>query len=385
MQFEMTKQQEILRDTVRAFIEKHCPREYQRELDEKEQFPHDLWDKLADLGMCGLSIDEKYGGTGGDITDIVLVVEELAKGMFVLGDIYAQFNHIGPATIKFFGNEKQKKEYLPKMAKGQLKVCLGITENHSGIDALALKTIAEEKADHFLINGHKMFITGAQVSDYITLMTRTTWNLKKKSHGISMFLVDMKTPGITIKKLSILGMKAIDTCEMFFDNVQVPKENLLGQKDYGWYQVLNVLNNERIIVAALCVGGAQAALEDSIQYAKARMVFNRPIGNYQAIQHYIADMYLKIELARLMTQKAAWLQMKNLPCFIESDMAKLAASEAALFATSKGMQIMSGYGYMMEHDMQRYWRDAKLFEFAPITNEIVRNFLAERLGLPQSY
>lgn len=385
MQFEMTKQQEKLRDSVRVFIESYCQRDYQRELDEKELFPHDLWDRLAEMGLFGLVIGEKYGGSGGNVTDMAIVVEELAKGMFVLGDIYAQFNCFGPTVIKSFGNEKQKENYLPKLAKGQLRICLGITESHSGIDALALKTIAEEKGDHFLINGQKMFVTGAQVSDYVILMTRTTWNLSKKSNGISIFIVDLKTPGITIKRISKLGIKAIDSCELLFDNVRVPRENLLGQKDYGWYQILEVLNYERIIMAALCVGCAQAAFEDAVQYAKTRVIFNRPIGQYQAIQHYISDMYVKIESARLMTMKAAWLQMNCRPCLIESNMAKLVASEAAMFATSKGMQIMAGYGFMMEHDMQRYWRDAKLFEFAPVTNEMVRNFLAERLGLPRSY
>ena len=385
MQYEPTEQQVMLRDTIRKFIEQECPREYQRELDEKEQFPHELWDKLAALGMFGLIIDEEYGGIGGNVVDMALVVEELAKGMFVLGDIYMQFNCFGPTTIKFFGNEKQKVEFLPRLAKGELKICLGITENHSGTDALALRTIAEEIDDHYLINGHKMFITGAHVSDYIILMTRTTRNPRKKSDGISMFIVDLKTPGITIKRLKKLGIKALGTNQLFFDNVKVPKENLLGQRDRGWYHVLDTLNNERIVIAALCLGGAQAAMDDSVQYAKERVVFDRPIGQYQAIQHYIADMYVKIELARLMVQKAAWLQTNKMPCFIESNMAKLAASEAALFAANKGMQIMAGYGYMMDYDMQRYWRDTKLFEFAPITNEMVRNFLAERLGLPRSY
>ncbi len=385
MRFETTKQQKNMRDDVRGFIERYSQRDYQRELDKKELFPHDLWDKLADMGLFGLGIDEKYGGSGGDITDMVIAVEELAREMFVLGDIYAQFNCFGPTVIKSFGNEEQKKNFLPKLAKGQLRICLGITDGHSGIDALALKTTTEENSGDFSIKGQKMFVAGAQVSDYVILMTRTTWNLSKKSNGISIFMVDLKTPGITIKRISNLGIKAIDSCELLFDNVRVPRENLLGQKDYGWYQILEVLNYKRIIIAALCVGCAQAAFEDTVQYAKTRVIFSRPIGQYQAIQDYISDMYVKIESARLMIKKAAWLQMNNQTCFIESNMAKLVASEAAMSATSKGMQIMAGYGFMMEHDMQGYWRDSKLFGFAPVTNEMVCNFLAERLGLPRSY
>jgi alkylation response protein AidB-like acyl-CoA dehydrogenase len=385
MDFEFTEEQELLRETIQKFTEKECPREYQRELDEKEEFPHDLWNTLAELGMFGLIIDEHYGGMGGNVVDMVVVVEELAKGMFVLGDTFMQFNCFGPTTINFFGSEEQKSEYLPKLAKGEIKICLGVTENHSGTDALALKTKAVERGDYYIINGHKMFTTGAHVSDYIMLMTRTTQDPKKKSYGISIFIVDLRTNGITIKKLKKLGIKALGTCELFFDDVMVPKENLLGKRDHGWYHLLDTLNNERIVIASLCAGGAQAALDDAVQYAKERIAFGRPIGQYQAIQHYVADMFTKIELARLITYKAAWLQSKGLPCHVESNMAKLAASEAALYATSRGMQIMAGYGYMMEYDMQRYWRDAKLFEFAPITNEMVRNFLAERLGLPRSY
>ena len=385
MDFQTTEKQEFLRQTIRDFIKRECPREYQRELDQKEEFPHNLWTKLAGMGMFGLIIPEQYGGIGGNVVDMALAVEELARGMFALGDAFMQFNCFGPTSIGFYGNEQQKSEYLPKLARGDIKICLGITESHSGTDALSLKTTAVEKAEHYVINGSKMFTTGAHVSDYALLVTRTTNDPKKKAYGITLFLVDLKTKGISINRLKKLGIKALGTCELFLDDVIVPKENLLGERDKGWYQLLNTLNNERIVIAALCVGGAQAALEDSIQYAKERIVFERPIGQYQAIQHYIANMYTRIELARLMVHKAAWLQSNGQPCHMESNMAKMAASEAAQYATSRGMQIMAGAGYMMDCDMQRYWRDTKLFEFAPVANEMIRNFLAEKLGLPRSY
>jgi acyl-CoA dehydrogenase len=385
MDFNITEEQEMLRATIKKFVDRECPREFQREIDEKEEFPHELWNKLAELGMLGLIIEEKYGGLGGNVLDMALAVEELAKGIFVLGDAFFQFNCFGPTTIRYFGNEKQKEEYLPKLARGDIKICLGVTESHSGTDALSLKTKAEEKGDHFLINGSKMFTTGAHISDYIMLMARTTKSEKKKSYGISIFIVDLKTKGITINRIKKVGLKALGTCEIFLEDVLVPKENLMGEKDKGWYHLLDTLNNERIVIAALCAGGAQAALNDAAQYAKERIVFERPIGQYQAIQHYLADMFLKIEQARLMIYKAAWLQANKLPCMVEANMAKLAASEAFLFATAKGMQILAGYGFTMEYDMQRYWRDSKLFEFAPITNEMVRNILAERLGMPRSY
>jgi acyl-CoA dehydrogenase len=385
MDFTLTDEQTMLKATIRKFVDRECPRDLQRELDEKEEFPRALWDKLAAMGMLGLIIEEQYGGLGGTVLDMVLAVEELARGMFVLGDAFFQFNCFGPTTIRYFGNEEQRQAYLPRLARGDLKICLGVTESHSGTDALSLKTRAEEQGDHYLINGSKMFTTGAHLSDYIMLMARTSKQVEKKSYGISIFLLDLKTPGITIRRIKKVGLKALGTCEIFFEDVPVPKENLMGEKDKGWYHLLDTLNNERIVIAALCVGGAQAALEDAVQYAKERIVFERPIGQFQAIQHYLADMYSKIEQARLMTYKAAWLQAHKQPCMVEANMAKLAASEAFLYATARGMEILAGYGFTMEYDMQRYWRDSKLFEFAPITNEMVRNLLAEKLGLPRSY
>jgi acyl-CoA dehydrogenase len=385
MDFTLTDEQAMLKATIRKFVDRECPRDLQRELDEKETFPQALWDKLAAMGMLGLIIEEQYGGMGGTVMDMVLAVEELARGMFVLGDAFFQFNCFGPTTIRYFGNDDQRQSYLPRLARGDIKICLGVTESHSGTDALSLKTRAEEQGDHYLINGSKMFTTGAHLSDYIMLMARTTKQVQKKSYGISIFLVDLKTPGITLRRIKKVGLKALGTCEIFFEDVAVPKENLMGERDRGWYHLLDTLNNERIVIAALCVGGAQAALEDAVQYAKERIVFERPIGQFQAIQHYLADMYSKIEQARLMTYKAAWLQARKQPCMVEANMAKLAASEAFLYATAKGMEILAGYGFTMEYDMQRYWRDSKLFEFAPITNEMVRNLLAEKLGLPRSY
>jgi alkylation response protein AidB-like acyl-CoA dehydrogenase len=217
------------------------------------------------------------------------------------------------------------------------------------------------------------------------LVVRTTTNVKKKSEGISIFIVDMKTKGITVNRLKKVGLHALGTCELFFDEVVVAKENLVGERDKGWYHLVNTLNNERIVIAAVCLGNAQAALDDALQYTKERIVHERSNAQYQVIRHHLVNMFKKIELARLMVYKAAWLQSKGLPCHVEGNMAKFAASEAGLYITSRGMEIMGGCGYSMDYDMQRYWRDAKLYEFGPITNEMVRNFLGERLGLPRSY
>jgi acyl-CoA dehydrogenase len=385
MDFQFTEEQEALRQTIREFMERECPRQYQRELDEKEEFPHELWDKLSEMGMFGVSIDKQYGGMGGNVIDMVIVIEELSRGMFAFGDTFMQFNCFGPTTIGFFGNEKQKQKYLSKMSRGEIKVCLGITESQGGTDALALRTNAVEEGDHFIINGEKIFTTGAHLSDYVMLVARTKQDVEKRSQGISIFIVDMKSEGITVSRLKKVGLRPLGTCQVFFDDVAVPRENLVGEREKGWYHIVNTLNNERIVIAAVALGNSQAALEDAIQYTKETSSMEKSAGRFQVIRRWLSNMFVKIELARLMTYKAAWLQSEDLPCHVEASMAKLSASEANLYATSKGMEIMGQDGCTMDSDMQRYWRDAKLFEFAPITNEMVRNFLGERLGLPRSF
>ena len=236
-----------------------------------------------------------------------------------------------------------------------------------------------------VINGQKTFISGADVSDYYITVVRTDRAPKKKAEGVSVLIVDAHSPGIEVRPLKKLGIKSVHACEVFFDNVLVPKENLLGQKEKGWYQLVNTLNNERIGVAAMALGVAEAAFEDSVRYAKEREAFGKPIGQFQAIQHYLADSATKIELATLLLLKAAWMQSKEQRCDVEATMAKLYASEVAFEIASIGIQIMGGYGYMMEYDMQRYFRDVKVFSFAPISNEMARNYIAESLGLPKSY
>ncbi|MDY7037158.1 MAG: acyl-CoA dehydrogenase, partial [Thermodesulfobacteriota bacterium] len=208
---------------------------------------------------------------------------------------------------------------------------------------------------------------------------------EKKTHGLSIIIIKRDTPGVTVRRIKTLGVKSIGTNEVFFEDVIVPAENLLGESDKGWYYLVNTLNNERTTVAACCLGLGQAALDYALQYVKEREAFGRPIGQFQAVQHKLANVAKEIELSRLITYKAAWLQSKNRPCHIESAMAKLAASEAALNATNVGMQVMGGYGFSMEYDMQRFYRDARLFIMAPINNEMILNLIGEGLGLPKSY
>jgi acyl-CoA dehydrogenase len=279
-----------------------------------------------------------------------------------------------------------KQRYLPKLARGEIKFAFSLTEPDGGTDVLgAMKTYAEEKDDHFLLNGQKVWTTAAHVSDHIVVVAKTNQNPKKKAEAFSAFLLDREMPGISLRKLEKVGILATPSFEVTYVDVKIPKDRLIGEKDKGFYGLLGMLNNERILTAALTMGEQQAAFEDALQYAKERHAFGRPIGQFQAIQHKVAWMRTKVELSRLLLYKAAWLQSLGRDCAIEANMAKLVCANHATEVTDMGMQIFGGYGYSREYDMQRYWRDCRLHRVGPVSDEMILNFIGERLGLPRSY
>lgn len=386
MDFEFTEEQRMLKDSVRRFCEKELSREVIRKSDEEEEVPLALWSKMADLGWLGIALPEEFGGTGGTIIEQLIIMEELSRHSPALGICFMTTNSFGARTILNNGSEEQKQAFLPKVSRGKVKFCLALTEPGGGTDILgALKTIAETEESELVINGQKTFISDASIADYMILVARTDKTPAKKSKGISLMVVDLKSDGIEVRKLRKLGIRPSTVSEVFLTDVRVPLENLLGRRDEGWYHLLDTLNNERILVAAYALGIAQSAFEDALRYAKERDAFGRPIGQFQAIQHYLSDMYVQLELARLITYKAAWLQCLGRPCGVESTMAKLVASEAGLEIATNGMRILAGYGYMMEYDMQRYYRDIMQAVVTPITNEMSKNFIGQNLGLGRSY
>ena len=386
MDFEFTEEQRMLKDSVRRFCEKKLSREVIRKSEEEEELPHALWSEMADLGWLGIALPEEFGGTGGTIIEQLIIMEELSRHSPALGICFMTTNSFGARTILNNGSEEQKQAFLPKVSRGKIKFCLALTEPGGGTDILgALKTTAETEENEFVINGQKTFISDASIADYMILVARTDKTPAKKSKGLSIMVVDLKSDGIEIRKLSKLGIRPSTVSEIFLTDVRVPLKNLLGRRDEGWYHLLDTLNNERILVAAYALGIAQSAFEDALRYAKERDAFGRPIGQFQAIQHYLSDMYVQLELARLITYKAAWLQCLGRPCGVESTMAKLVASEAGLEIATNGMRILAGYGYMMEYDMQRYYRDAMQAVVTPITNEMSKNFIGQNLGLGRSY
>lgn len=381
MDFGFSQEQKMLRDTVRDFVRRECPREYVRSIDESDEFPSDeIFHKMGRLGWFGLPFAEKYGGTAGDPIDILIVVEELAHGSMVVASGYGRVLLVCGLGIYRAGTEEQKQYYIPRLARGELKLAVALTEAESGSDAAALKTTAIPDGDDYVINGTKMFVTQARQADYVLVSTRTDRDAPKHK-GITTFIVDPHGPGVTLRKIEKLGLHGLPTYEMHLENVRVPKFNMLGGLNEGWQNTLKSLDMERMYIGALCTGAAQAALDLALEYAKQRQQFGRPIGKFQTMQHKFADLQLAIDSARLLAHRVAWMLKESLPCSKESSMAKLAASETFMKVALEGVQILGGYGYSKEYDMERYFRDAKIYTIGGGTSEIQRNVIAREMGL----
>jgi acyl-CoA dehydrogenase len=390
MDFGFTKDQVLLRNSMREFVDKEIKGEYARDLDEdpgKMFIDEAMWQKIRDLGIFAASVPEEYGGLGGSIIDDVIIGEEFARGSVAVAMSFGATTGFGARAILFSGTEEQKRYYLPKIAAGEIRFSMAVTEPAGGTDLLgAITTVAKPEEDHFIVNGQKIYITNAHKADYLLTLVRTDETAKSKSRSLTLFLIPTAdNPGVEIVPLKKFTIKGASACEIFFDNAEVSAKNMLGELHDGWYVILKTLNHERIMVAALTNGLGQAALEDMVAYAKKREAFGRPIGQYQAIQHKIADTALELELAKLITYKAAWLLEAGKPCHVEAAMAKLYSSEMAFRAGTRGLDVFAGYGVTLECDMQRYFRDSRQCTFSPISNEMVRNFLAEQFGLPKSY
>jgi len=386
MDFEFTKEQKLLEETVRRFVEKECPREYLREIDKKGEFPLKVWEKIAQMGWFGIAIPEEYGGSGGDVMDLLIVLKGLTRRSMALGVAYTLGVLWGGETILACGTEDQKRYYLPEIAKGKFRFAMALTEPSGGTDLLSLRAKARVEDGHYIINAQKTFITGASVADYIITLVRTDKSVDKKSKGLTLFIVDAKSPGLEIRRLEKLGVRAVSFDEIFYSDVKVPKENILGRLNDGFYDLLEILNTERVLCAGTAIATAEGAFEEVLEYSKQREAFGKPLGQIQIIQHHLANMAIEIHTANLLLYETAWLRQMNKPNVIEGNMGNLVATEVAEKVTSIGMNIMAGYAYSMEFDIQRHWRDAKHLIFAPISNDMIRNFIGERLlGFPRSY
>jgi len=386
MDFNFTEEQEMLRKTIQKFCKNELTKEKVRWMDENCNFiPDDIWNGLVDLGILGLSIPEQYGGLGLGTTERCIVSEGVATASAGVTLCFGPTLTFGAGPIKALGTAEQKERHLPRIAAGKEKWAMGLTEPDGGTDILgAIKTRAEDKGDHWLINGRKIFITAAHVADYILTIAITNPEVKR-TQGLSIFIVPRETPGLETRLIPKLGCHVSGANFVYYDDVRIPKENLLGTLNGGWRELTGVLNPERVGTACLSLGIAKAAFHDAFEYAKERHAFGGPIARFQSLQHYLADIAIEIENARNLIYRCAWLADQGKNFQIEACMAKIVAGRASEKAATWGMEILGGYGYTMEYDMQRYFRDYKQMIFSPISEEMAKNMIMQFMGYPRSW
>lgn len=387
MSYELSEENRAFKDMVDRWVANEVPKSWARELEmDEHNYPFALWDKFSEAGFHAIGIAEEYGGAGGDVMTQMILGRALAKNLGGLAWIWGITSFAGSKSIGIYGSEEQKQRYLPQIAEGKLRAAIAFTEPDGGTDVLgALRTEAIQTSDGWVLNGEKIWGSSAHVADYLLVLARTNKNVEKQHQGVSLFWVPTNTPGITITPLPKLGMRSMGSCSVHFENVEVSHELVLGEPDNAWRMLLPTLNNERIMVGAFCTGVIDGVLEDALEYVQQRKAFGKTIGQFQALQHYIADIATWQYQAELMLYHCAWLQSTGQNCHKESSMLKVAVSESANKAADLGIQILGGMGYSAETDMQRYWRDSRLWRIGPITNEMARNGIAEGLGLPRSF
>ncbi|MDR3572493.1 MAG: acyl-CoA dehydrogenase family protein [Anaerolineaceae bacterium] len=371
MDFKLTEEQELLAKSLTELLQREVPESLIAELDEKHEFPYKPWKALADNGFLGLGISEKYGGTPADVTTQCMVCEILGKYAYPLGVIYG----LGVITIRDieqFASEEQKARVLGGFVRGDPPVALGISEPQAGSDAAGLKTTAELVGDEWVINGQKIYCTLSNIAKYILLMTRDPKS-ENAYKGMTMFLLPTDTKGVRISPLSKVGWWSVPTCEVFLDDVHLPKSAMVGTLNNGWMQLMANFEIERIALSASNLGAAEAALEDAATYASQRVQFGQPIGNFQMIQEKLVNMAIKVENMTNYVYKMAWMMDNKMSVRYDHAMAKLYVTQASFEVLDDGMQIMGGMGYMMAHRMQRLWRDVRVMRIGGGTDEIMYN------------
>ncbi|MGB7970610.1 MAG: acyl-CoA dehydrogenase family protein [Candidatus Deferrimicrobiaceae bacterium] len=377
MNFELSHEHVSLREMVRTFVGREV-RPHARYWDESGIFPAETVAKLGELGIMGVMVPEEYGGAGMDTISYSIAVEEIGKGDGSLGLTVASHNSLCTAHILAFGSEAIRRKFLPELASGRSLGAWALTEPGSGSDSLNMKTRAEWKADRWVINGNKMFITQGSVADVYLILAVT--DREKGRDGITAFLVEAGTPGLFPgKPLHKLGMRSSDTAELVLEDLEVKPGNVIGEVNSGFRDTMRNLAGGRISIAALAVGIGRGAMEEAIAYAKDRHQFGQPISSFQAIQWMIADAGTELDAASLLTYRAAYRKDAGKPYVQEAAIAKLFASEAAMRSTIKAVQIFGGYGYIREYPVERYMRDAKLCEIGEGTSEVQRMIIARRL------
>lgn len=379
MEFNIPKTHELFRQMIREFVEKEV-KPLATELDEEERFPVETVKKMAEIGIMGIPIPTQYGGAGGDNLMYAMAVEELSKACGTTGVVVSAHISLGSWPILKFGTEAQKQKYLPKMASGEWIGAFGLTEPNAGTDASGQQTIAvfDEATQEWVINGSKIFITNAGYAHVYVIFAMT--DKSKGVKGISAFIIEAGTPGFSIgKKEKKLGIRGSATCELIFEDVRLPKENLLGDLGKGFKIAMMTLDGGRIGIASQALGLAQGALDEAVQYVKERKQFGRALSKFQNTAFQLANLEVKVEAARLLVYKAAWKESNHLPYTVDAARAKLFAAETAMEVTTKAVQLFGGYGYTREYPVERMMRDAKITEIYEGTSEVQRMVISGNL------
>ena len=378
MEFSFSEEQRLIRDASREFLRKECPSDLVREMEEEEDrgYHPELWRKMAELGWLGLIFPIEYGGSEGNVLDLIVLLEEM--GRYLVPVPFLPTVILGGLSILSAGTEEQKREFLPKIANGELILTMALTELNLNYNSVGINIQASREGNNFLINGTKLFVPYAHVADYLVCATRTK-NCKKKEDGITLFLIDGKNPGV---RCTVLKTTACDKqCEVVFDRVKVTEENMLGKYNKGWKIIRKVLDQAVIAECALMIGGAEKVLDMTVAHAKTRVQFGRPIGSFQAIQHKCANMAIDLDGAKFTTYEAAWKISQGRPCTLEVSMAKAWVNQAYKRICANGHQIHGGSGVIKDHDMQLYSRRAKAAEFLWGDTNFHREIVAQQLGL----
>jgi alkylation response protein AidB-like acyl-CoA dehydrogenase len=383
MNFAPSPEHLTLRRELREFFEREAPTERIAALDRAEVFPAEIYAAMAEMGLCGITIDPRDGGTGFDEIAICIVVEELARACGSLVSAFVPTVTFCAKGIARHGTPDQKREYLPEIAAGRLRMAMALSEPDAGSDLTNLSTRAVERGDEWLVNGRKAWVSGADSSGFILAFVRTDPSTRG-ARGLSVLLIPSDAAGVHVRPLQKLAGQATRTCDVTFDDVRVPAANLLGVVDGGGGLIFDLLDAERIGVAAQGCGVAQGALDLALRYAEQRVQFGHPIVEFQAVGHPLADIAIGIEMARLLTWRAAWKLEHGLPCSMDASMAKVAGSEIGTRAANRGMQTLGGTSYLVDAGMERYWRESKLYEIGGGANEIQRGIILKHPRQQQS-
>lgn len=380
MDIEFTPEQELFRSTIRDFCENEISREYVRECDRNHEPPREVFEKLGKQGWLGVNISEEYGGAGAGAVEVAILLEELGRSFLDLSFWVFRTVTWGGLTIGRDGSEALKAQFLPAVAAGETSVCFSLTEPDAGSDAASITLSAVEDGDEYVLNGQKVFTSGFKVSDLVVVAARTSRG-ERKHHGITNFLVDTDAPGLTWTPIETLGHWPLGTAMVYFEDVRVPKERIIGTIDDGWRDLGVYLRYERLCLSAARTGAAKAALADAIEYAKQREQFGRPISDFQAVSHRLAEMQVAVEISEMLVYRYASRLDRGIATTRDAAILKLYACEAYKKVADEGLQVLGGYGYTMEYDLQRHYRESRLGVIGAGTSDIQRNIIAKTMGI----